>query len=212
MTRAARRRGLLVALEGIDGTGKSTLARALASALRRRGWSVAVRREPADPRLGRLAQEASVRDPWTGAVYFTVDRHLARPALRRELARREIVLTDRSFFSTLAYQGSALPPRERARLERLQRGASVAPDRVLLLELAPGEALRRLTGRARARAPLERRRTLERVARAYRLLARRRGWVVLDARQSRPVLLAAALEALDATGGSRTRRRVAGHR
>jgi dTMP kinase len=202
----------LVALEGIDGTGKSTLARALGAALRRRGRSVAVRKEPVDPRLGRLAQEASVRDPWTGAVYFTVDRHLALPALRRDLARREFVITDRSYFSTLAYQGSALPPRERARLERLQHGASIAPDRVLLLELPPEEALRRLVRRARPRAPLERRRTLERVARAYREVARRRGWVVLDARQSPRTLVTAALEALGVGRGKRTRRCGAGDR
>jgi len=197
MTRSARRRGLLVALEGVDGSGKSTLLRALAAALRRRGWSVGTVREPSDPRLGRLAQEASVRDAWTGAVYFTVDRHLAEPGVRRELARRQIVLTDRSFFSTLAYQGSALSPADRRRLERLQLEATVAPDRVLLLDLPPAEAVRRLAGRSSNRSPLERRRTLERVARAYRTLARRwTGWTVLDARQDRAELLADALRAV----------------
>lgn len=189
-------RGRLVALEGIDGTGKSTLARRLAAALRRRGLSVAVRREPADPRLGRLAQEASVRDPWTGAIYFTVDRHLVQRAVRRELGRHDFVLCDRSYFSTLAYQGSALPARDRARLERLQREATVRPDRVLYLDLSPSEALRRLTSRGSRRAPLERRRTLERVARAYRGLARRHGWTTLDARRPTEELVADALRAL----------------
>ncbi|HTP54821.1 MAG TPA: dTMP kinase [Thermoplasmata archaeon] len=211
MTRPRRKRGLLVALEGIDGTGKSTLARGLAAALRRRGVSVALRREPADPRLGRLAQEASVRDPWTGAVYFTVDRHLALPALRRDLSRRAIVLTDRSFYSTLAYQGSALPPKDRARLERIQAGASVPPDRVLLLELPPSEAMRRLVRRVRLRAPLERRKTLERVDRAYRILARRRGWTTLDARRPPRALLREALGALG-VGDRRSRARRAGRR
>ncbi|MGP8078765.1 MAG: dTMP kinase [Thermoplasmata archaeon] len=197
MTDRHGRRGSLIALEGIDGTGKSTLLRALASALRRRGFSVAVRREPADPYLGHLAQEASVRDPWTGAVYFTVDRHLAQSGVRRDLARREIVLSDRSFYSTLAYQGSALPLRDRRRLERLQRDATVVPDRVLLLDLPLAEALRRLELRAKHRAPLERRRTLERVARAYRQLSRRPGWIVLDARRSSRELVRDALDALD---------------
>jgi dTMP kinase len=196
MTPARRRRGMLVAVEGIDGTGKSTLARGLASALRRRGLSVAVRKEPVDRRLGQLAQEASVRDAWTGAVYFTVDRHLAQGRVRRELARRTVVVTDRSFYSTLAYQGSALPAPDRRRLERLQQDATVAPDRVILLELAPSEALRRLASRSSRRAPLERRRTLERVARAYRRLARRPRWVVLDARRSPRELVAQALTSL----------------
>ncbi len=181
MTVRRRPRGALVALEGIDGAGKSTLLRSLASALRRRGFSVAVRREPSDGRLGALAQSVSRTDPWTGAVYFTVDRHLARPELERALRRHEVVLSDRSFYSTLAYQGSSLPRRERARLEELERTATIAPDRVLLLDLPVRTALGRVDGRRRTLGPLEQRRVLERVARAYRRLARGSRWTVLDA-------------------------------
>jgi dTMP kinase len=187
------RRGRLVALEGIDGAGKSTLVRALAAALRRRGLSVAVRHEPSYPTLGRLAQSVSRDDPWSGAVYFTVDRHIARPALDRDLRRHDVVLTDRSFYSTLAYQGSALPPRERRRLEELERTATVTPDAVILLEIPSRAALRRLGGRGRTRGPLEERATLERVARAYRRLARDPRWVVLDARAPVAQLVQTAL-------------------
>jgi len=196
----AIRRGRLVAVEGIDGTGKSTLVLALARSLRLRGYSVAVRREPADRRLGRLAQEASVRDAWTGAVYFTVDRHLARPALLAALRTHDLVVSDRSYFSTVAYQGSALPARERRRVESLQRGASIPPDLVLLLDLSPAAALERLGARSSVRAPLERRRTLARVAAAYRRLARRERWRVLDASRPRSELVAEALRAIDPPG------------
>ncbi len=177
-----RRRGLLVALEGIDGAGKSTLSVRLAAALRRRGFSVARRREPSDPRLGSLAQSGSRGDPWSGAVYFTVDRYLARPGLERDLARYAVVLTDRSYYSTLAYQGSALPRRERRRLEELERAATLRPDRVILLDIPLSEAVRRLGDRRHLRGPLERRRILDRVAREYRTLARDGHWIVLDAR------------------------------
>ena len=85
MTKRARGRGWLVAVEGIDGAGKSTMVRALGVALRRRGLSVARRHEPSDPTVGALAQAASVRDPWVGGVYFTVDRYLARAALALSL-------------------------------------------------------------------------------------------------------------------------------
>lgn len=191
-----RREGRLVALEGIDGAGKSTFARSLAAALRRRGLSVAVRREPTDRRLGALAQAATPRDPWTGAVFFTVDRHLARPALVRDLRSHDVVLTDRSFYSTLAYQGSALPPGDRRRLEQLQTAATVAPEHVLFLDLDPVEALARIRSRSSTRAPLERARTLRRVAHAYRQFAARPGWTVLDAAQPPRTLLAQGLRAL----------------
>jgi dTMP kinase len=202
----SRRRGQYVALEGIDGAGKSTLLAALGRAMRRRGYSVRLRREPTDPTIGRLAQQAGVNDPWTGAVYFTVDRHLAAPRLRADLAKYDLVLSDRSYYSTLAYQGSRLSPRERARLEALQRVATVEPDLVILLDL-PAEWLgRRLARRGRTRGPLERARQLATVARVYRELARRRRWVVLDARTSRPVLLAEAASSVGSLRGLRERR------
>ncbi|HTW55844.1 MAG TPA: dTMP kinase [Thermoplasmata archaeon] len=203
MSPRRRRAGRLIALEGIDGAGKSTLLRALAPALRRRGFSVAVHREPVDRRLGALAQSASLSDAWTGAVYFTVDRYLGRPGLRRLLARHDFVLSDRSLFSTLAYQGSALSPRDRKRLEGLQRDATIAPDRVLLLEIAPSIAVGRVGDRRSARGPLERRRTLARVAAAYRRLARRPRWTVLDATLPRRELVRRAVAAVV---GARPRR------
>ncbi len=194
--RPRRSRGLLVALEGIDGAGKSTLQRSLGGALRRRGWSVRLRREPADRALGLLAQQAGAADAWTGAVYFTVDRHLAAGRLRADLRRYDVVLTDRSFYSTLAYQGSRLPPRERRRLRDLQKAATVVPDRVLLLDLPGSWLARRLRLRPGKRGPLERARSLTAVARAYRAMARAGRWKVLDATAPRRAVLRAAVAAL----------------
>ncbi len=196
MTGGPRRRGRLIALEGIDGAGKSTLLRALGSALRRRGYRVRLRREPSDATLGRLAQQVGAQDAWAGAVYFTVDRELAAPRLRADLARFDLVLSDRSLYSTLAYQGSRLPPGERRRLVQLQRRATVLPDRVVLLDLPIAWLDRRLRRRAGARGPLERRASLARVARAYRGLARAGGWLVLDARRPRRELVASAIAGL----------------
>ena len=127
MNRRTRRRGVYVVVEGIDGSGKSRLTRSLAASLRRRGWSVAVRREPHDRTLGALAQATSPRDPWTGGVYFTLDRILAHRELERDLRTHDVVVSDRSFYSTLAYQGSALPATRARRLARLQSTATTVP-------------------------------------------------------------------------------------
>ncbi len=196
MSARGQRRGILVAIEGIDGVGKSTLQRQLAGRLRRDGFSVGLWREPTDPRLGRRAQKAGAASPWTAAMFFTLDRALALPRLLNLLARTQVVLSDRSFYSTLAYQGSAFAPRDRSQLVRIQRAVTRIPDRVLWLRLPPLEALRRVHGRGTTRAPLERRPTLERVARAYAELARAPGWTELDARAATDRLAHAAAQAI----------------
>jgi dTMP kinase len=202
-----KRRGRLVALEGIDGAGKSTLIRSLSRSLARRGLRVARWKEPVDAELGSLAQRAGAADPWTAAVYFTLDRFLARPALEAQLDRCDVVLSDRTFYSTLAYQGSGMSARARQRLTALSLDASVVPDVVLLLELPAPEALRRVGRRGRPRAPLERQRLLERVARRYDALARQEGWVRLDAAQPPSTLARTALAALDRAGVGRRKGR-----
>lgn len=190
MTR--RPRGRLVALEGIDGTGKSTLQRRLAARLRGRGYSVALWHEPVDRNLGHRAQVLARDDAVAAAVGFTLDRMIARPRLVRLLERYDVVLADRSLYSTLAYQGSTLPASGRRSLAALQVDATVPPHMVLWLRLAPSEALARVSGRGAPRAPLERARTLERVARAYAGFAHSPSWWTLDARQDRAALAVAA--------------------
>lgn len=194
MTRP-RHRGRLIALEGIDGTGKSTLQHRLAVRLRRDGFRVALWHEPTDPELGRQAQAVAPTDPAAAAVGFTLDRLLARPRLLEQLRSNDVVVADRSFYSTLAYQGSALPRAARLALAALQRSATIPPDRVLWLSLPPERALSRVGARGRRRSPLERRRTLERVARAYKGFARSPRWRTLDAELS-PVALAESAHAI----------------
>ena len=190
-----RKTGRIIALEGIDGAGKSTLADALANRLRARGRRVGRWREPTDAEVGARAAEANRDDPWSAAVLFTLDRSVHRPDLE-DLLDRGDVIADRSNHSTLAYQGSALPPAARKTLERLQHKVAVKPAVVILLDLPPDAALRRVSARGAHRSPIERLATLRRVARAYRAAARRGGWVVLDARLPPDELVEAADRAL----------------
>jgi dTMP kinase len=199
--------GRLIVLEGIDGAGKSTLQRALAARLRAEGHSVRLTREPSDPELGRRAQAVGSADPMVGALLFTLDRWQARAGIESQLRGGRIVLQDRSFFSTIAYQGSALSARERRTIVDLQRFAAVTPDRVLLLDLSPERALARLRGRGKALAPFERRRVLARVRRAYLRLARVGRWAVLDADEPATELAEAALRAIRPLLPPRPRRR-----
>ncbi len=172
-------------MEGIDGAGKSTLQTALLRRLRRRGLRVAAWHEPVHPTIGKAAQALATTDPMAAAIEFTVDRWIGRPRLEGLLATHDLVISDRSFYSTLAYQGSALPAASRRAIARLQESATVPPDRIVLLDLPLDRAMQRVGRRGRARAPLERERTLRRVSRSYRRFAREGGWRVLDARAPR---------------------------
>ncbi|HEV8050752.1 MAG TPA: dTMP kinase [Thermoplasmata archaeon] len=177
-----RRRGRLIVLEGIDGSGKSTLADSLVAKWAERGWPASRWHEPSDRRIGAQGAQADRADPRRAAMLFTLDRTLARPELESRLAEGDVI-ADRSFYSTLAYQGSRLGPVDRRGLETLERAAAVLPDLVVLLDLSAEAAIRRVGSRGRARSPLERRTTLRRVGAAYRSYARKERWVILDARR-----------------------------
>ncbi|MGC2288896.1 MAG: dTMP kinase [Thermoplasmata archaeon] len=183
-------RAPLVAIEGIDGSGKTTLQRALAEQWRGRGLRVLELQEPSRGPTGQKARRISGQDPWTAAVAFTDDRRHQRGRIERALERGTVVLQDRSFYSTLAYQGTALPPGRRRELARIQLGATVVPDRVILLVLPVSLSESRIHRRGPDREPMEQREVLRRASRAYRRFARRPGWVVLDARQAPEQLLA----------------------
>ena len=181
MTRSTVRRGRLIVLEGIDGAGKSSVQRALLRRWRRAGLDVVGRREPSDPVLGRQAVAAGPDHPALAAMFFTLDRILARSALERTLDQGTAVLQDRSFYSTLVYQGQRLARAPRQELARLQREIAVPPDRVALLDLSAPEGLRRVDRGRKVRSPIERLAPLRAAAAEYRRIARRERWIVVHA-------------------------------
>lgn len=141
--------GFLLVLEGIDGAGKSTLGRQLAAHAHARGLTAVVSREPTDGPHGTALR----RSAKTGRLsladeldLFLKDRaeHVAT-LIRPALARGEIVILDRYYLSTAAYQGArgADPAEIIARNEAF----APAPDLVLLLDIDPlagtGRILRR---------------------------------------------------------------------
>jgi len=142
----APKKGILIAMEGIDGTGKSTQLRLLAGYLRGRGCSVVETREPTDGPYGRQIRKLYVnRDKYTleeELELFIEDRrqHVSE-VVGPALAEGKVVLTDRYYFSTAAYQGAAgMDP-----AEVFQRnGFAPRPDLVILLTMPPEVSLRRI--------------------------------------------------------------------
>ncbi|MBI3736215.1 dTMP kinase [Candidatus Sumerlaeota bacterium] len=105
-------RGRLIAIEGIDGTGKSTLAKALDAALRNAGVDTVLSREPTNGPHGTKIREIarSGRDdisPQEETELFIADRRdHVREVIAPALASGKWVVLDRYFYSTVAYQGA----------------------------------------------------------------------------------------------------------
>src|SRR5579862_9479426 len=101
---------ILIAVEGIDGAGKTTQVKMLRDALERAGLAVVASKEPTSGQWGRIIKESATsgrRTPEEELDLFIKDRaehveNLIAPAMKDG----KIVLLDRYFYSTIAYQGS----------------------------------------------------------------------------------------------------------
>lgn len=139
-----------VAVEGIDGAGKSTVARALSDALRARGRTVTEVREPGGTAVGESIRQILLGlgndlDDWTEAMLFAAARaQLAATVVVPALQRGDIVISDRSYYSSLAYQGGGRGLGvDVVRQVNVTGLRGVVPDLVVLLRLDPESGLAR---------------------------------------------------------------------
>jgi dTMP kinase len=154
MTAAAPGSGRLLVFEGPEGAGKTTQIDRLAAWLRERGRAVRVVREPGTSPVGQRIRELVLDPehdvtPGAEALLFLAARaELVERELRPALAAGELVLADRFFLSTYAYQvaGRGLPEGEVRAANRLATGGLV-PDLTLLLTLPVAEGMARAARR-----------------------------------------------------------------
>ena len=174
-----------IALEGADGSGKTGLAAALAHRLRGEGKTVRTVREPGGTALGEAVRAVLLRggevSPWAEAALFAAARaELSEAVIAPALRRGEMVLSDRSVYSSLAYQGAGRGLGMKAVRALNSRPEIIWPHRTLLLDTDAATSLRRQTTADRIGGEgLE---FMERVRDAYLALARRdRRIAVIDA-------------------------------
>jgi dTMP kinase len=142
----APRTGRLIALEGPEGVGKTTQLRRLAEHLDRAGVPVLTLREPGGTPLGDAIRELLLDPsreiaPAAEALLFMASRaELLAREVRPALARGTVVLLDRFFLSTYAYQvaGRGLPEADVRAANQLAVGGLV-PDLTLLLDSPHGQ-------------------------------------------------------------------------
>ena len=148
-------RGKLIAIEGIDGSGKRTQVELLTSELRERGHSVFATGFPQyDSWFGKMVGQflngelgplESV-DPHFSALLYAGDRFEAKPKVEEALNNGQIVLVDRYIGSNLAHQTARVDTTKRAAfqewIEHLEYGIYGLPkeDLVLYLHVPAAEA------------------------------------------------------------------------
>jgi dTMP kinase len=193
--------GLFVTFEGGDGSGKSTQAILLAQWLTETGHTVVRTREPGGTELGVELRDIVLHRrgdiaPRAEALLYAADRaHHIATKVRPALEAGEIVVQDRYFDSSIAYQGDGreLEPEEIRRIS-LWAAGGLLPDLTILLDLDETASLERVQRSSTRydRLEAEERDFHARVRAAYlRLAAAEPGrFLVLDASRSRESIAA----------------------
>lgn len=144
-------RGIFITIEGIEGSGKSTIAGLLAEDISKRGYPVILTREPGGTGTGRMIRQILLdplhKDihPLTELLLYFADRaqHIEE-VIRPALERGDIVICDRFSDSTIAYQGygRGIDIGVLKQFDSAVRGG-ISPDLTILLDLDVRDGLGR---------------------------------------------------------------------
>lgn len=141
------KKGVLIVLDGIDGTGKTTQAKRLLVTLKKIGWETAYFREPSDSQWGLAIKKKAVfadsLTPEEELDMFQKDRREnVEKNLKPALREKKVIILDRYYFSTIAYQGARGIDPEMIRKQN--ESFAVKPDLVFILDIAPHKGLIRI--------------------------------------------------------------------
>ena len=153
-------KGIFIVFEGGEGTGKSTQSILLKAWLEQEGETVVLSREPGGSELGveirkiLLSHSTGEISPRAEALLYAADRaHHVFSVIRPALAAGEVVISDRYFDSSIAYQGAGrvLEPGEVARISRWA-SESLFPTLTIVIDLPAEIGLGRLKSKDRLEA------------------------------------------------------------
>ena len=196
---------MFIVLEGIDGSGKTTLAKMLSERLSYK-YKVFLTEEPTKTWVGKDVRRAieEEKNPYTQALLFFADRAEHIDAMRKHLMRGYVVISDRYVYSTYAYQGAQLQGIMdfKSALQWFQwiyEPMRLDPDAVIYVDIEPEAGLRRIYGREK-KEKFEKAEFLQRVREYYLKMAEEMGFVVLDGSQPVERVFSEMLEKLEEMG------------
>lgn len=141
------KRGILIVFDGIDGAGKTTQAKRLLETLQKEGFDAIYFREPSNSKWGQEVKRKAIHpdslSPEEELDLFQKDRkENVERNLKPALEKKRVVVLDRYYFSTIAYQGAR--GIDSLTIQKLNEEFAVKPDLVFILDIAPGNGLKRI--------------------------------------------------------------------
>ncbi len=164
------KKGILIVFEGIDGTGKSTQLNLLADALKKKDYPVITTREPTNGTFGRKIRSlydnrGDVSREEELELFLQDRREHVDTLLQPGLAEKKVILCDRYYLSTIAYQGAA--GFDTTNIMNKNSFAPV-PDLALLFQMPPQVSIERITEkRGDTLNDFEQEETLQKVAQIF---------------------------------------------
>ena len=192
-------KGLFVVLEGIDGSGKTTLSDLIRKDLESRGFAVHVTAEPTKGPIGALLRGEGIDSPRAEALLFVADRACHTEEMLARVEKGEIVICDRYYASTLAYQSASQsgPVFGMEFLTELNDAVISEPDVTFLLDLDPETSAGRVDSRGGQKSKFERLEYQKRVRENYLRIAAERGFEILDASAAPEMVFSEAMKRIN---------------
>ncbi len=202
------KKNLFIALEGIDGSGKSTQAQLLAKHLEQQGHKVYLTFEPTKSPIGKIIRDIFTHkmeaDHFTIAALFVADRldHLLNKTdgILLKLQQGYTVITDRYYFSSYAYHGAHVPM-DWVIASNAESAKLLRPDLNIYIDIAPESSLERIK---KGRASVELFETLENLQlvhskylEAFELMKNEEKIVWIDGNRNAEAVSASILEQLN---------------
>jgi len=171
--RKSLKQGILIAIEGIDGAGKTTQSRLLCDRLAESRYAAVCLHEPTDGKWGKRIRDLALNgrhtvSPEQESDFFYFDRiedveKNIKPALRQ----KKVIVMDRYYLSNVAYQGATgLNPDA---IEKRNEKIAPKPDITIILDVDPEVALERIRkGRDETPNHFERKEYLGKVRRVFK--------------------------------------------